>query len=363
METVNVNLGAYSYPILIGRGILSELGSRLKKHPLARTIAVVTNPDIEALYGDIVRESLADSGFTPHFLVVPAGEETKSLKQAGELYDFFLEKKLERRSAVVALGGGVIGDLAGFMAATVLRGVPFVQVPTTLLAQVDSSVGGKVGINHPLGKNLIGAFYQPILVLADTETLRSLPEEEFRAGLAEVVKYGIIADKSFFEFLQSHVDDILNLDESALIKVIRRSCEIKAQVVSADEREGGLRAVLNYGHTIGHAIEALTGYGRYKHGEAVAWGMVYAALLSKETGLADTVSRQRNLLTRFGLLGAPIPKLNPEKVIHAMFHDKKVADSQLRFVLTEKIGNATIDHGVSIDIVEKILKINPLQVD
>jgi 3-dehydroquinate synthase len=362
METVNVNLEARSYPILIGKGILSDLGPQLRKQPLTQALAVVTNPEIQNLYGDIVRKSLVDSGFTPHFFVVPTGEETKSLEWAGKLYDFFLEKKLERKSAVIALGGGVVGDLAGFLAATILRGVPFVQVPTTLLAQVDSSVGGKVGINHPLGKNLIGAFHQPILVLADIDTLRSLPGEEFHAGLAEVVKYGIIADEEFFGFLEKHADEILDLEESVLLRIIHRSCEIKAKVVSADEREAGLRAILNYGHTIGHAIEFLAGYGRYKHGEAVAFGMVYAALLAREIGMSDTVTRQRDLLQRFGLLGNP-PELDSDKVINALSHDKKVIDSHLRFVLTEKIGGVTISDEVSIDIVEKVLNINLLQKD
>lgn len=359
METVNVNLGERSYPILIGKGILSELGPQLKNHDLAQTLAVVTNPEIQALYGDKIEKSLVDSGFTPHFMVVPAGEEAKSLDQAGTLYTSFLEKRLERRSAVIALGGGVIGDLAGFLAATVLRGVPFVQVPTTLLAQVDSSVGGKVGINHPIGKNLIGAFYQPLLVLADIKTLDTLPDDELRAGLAEVVKHGVIADEDFFKFLEENTKAILDLDESAISHVVRRSCEIKAKIVSADEREGGIRAILNYGHTIGHAIEALTGYGHYKHGEAVAWGMVYAALLSQDMGLDDSVARQRDLLSRFGLL-QKIPEIEPKSAINALFYDKKVKNSRLRFILTEKIGSAKISDKVSTDIVEKVLKINPL---
>jgi 3-dehydroquinate synthase len=362
METVKVNLGERSYPILIGEGILSELGPQLKQHSLSRSLAIITNPDIKDLYGDIVVKSLVDSGFTPHFLIVPAGEETKSLEWAGKLYTSFLKKKLERKSAIIALGGGVIGDLSGFIAATVLRGVPFIQVPTTLLAQVDSSVGGKVGINHPLGKNLIGAFYQPMLVMADIGTLRTLPRKEFCAGLAEVVKYGVIADAEFFKFLQENTKEILNLEEKPLLHLIRRSCEIKAQVVSADEREGGVRAILNYGHTIGHAIETLTGYGSYKHGEAVAFGMVYAAFISREIGYADTINFQRDLLTRFGLLINP-PELHPEKVMHVLSHDKKVVDSRLRFVLTEKIGSATISGEVSIDIVDKALRINPLQAD
>lgn len=362
METVKVNLGERSYPILIGEGILSELGPQLKQQPLSRTLAVITSPNIQELYGDIVEKSLVDSGFTPHLLSVPPGEETKSLEWAAKLYTSFLEKKLERKSAIIALGGGVIGDLAGFIAATVLRGVPFIQVPTTLLAQVDSSVGGKVGINHPLGKNLIGAFYQPMLVVTDIGTLRTLPRNEFRAGLAEVVKYGVIADAEFFRYLQENTTEILNQEEKPLLQLIRRSCEIKAQVVSADEREGGIRAILNYGHTIGHAIETLSGYGHYKHGEAVAFGMVYAAFISREMGYADTIDSQRELLTRLGLLLNP-PELNPEKAIQALFHDKKVIDSRLRFVLTEKIGNATISDDVALDIVDKVLKINPLQAD
>lgn len=361
METVNVNLGERSYPVLIGKGILSELGPQLDKHSLAPNLMVVTTDDVWAPYGKEVEESLISSGFTPYIKKVdPPGEHNKSQERLGELYDFFLEKRLERRSAVIAVGGGVIGDLAGFLAATVLRGVPFVQVPTTLLAQVDSSVGGKVGINHDLGKNLIGAFYQPILVLADIKTLDTLPDDELRAGLAEVVKYGVIADEDFFQFLEQNVEAILKQDESAISRIIKRSCEIKAQVVADDEREGGLRAILNYGHTVGHAIEALSNF-KCRHGEAVAWGMVYAALLSQEMGLGDSVARQSELLHRFGLL-QKMPEIEPKTAINAMFHDKKVKNRALRFVLTEKIGSAKISDKVSTDIVEKVLNINPLAI-
>jgi len=300
---------------------------------------VVTNPTVGGLYYDAVRESLDQAGFTVDLAEIPDGEEFKNSETLNAIYDSCVDIGLDRGAFILALGGGVIGDIAGFAAATYLRGVPFVQVPTTLLAQVDSSVGGKTGINHSRGKNLIGAFYQPRLVLMDVAVLATLPEREYLCGLAEVVKYGIVLDRELFDYMGDHVDKLLARDSATLLHVIRRSCAIKASVVEKDERESGLRAVLNYGHTLGHAVETLTEYSRYRHGEAVAIGMAQAAALSEHMGYSCREDTERiiSLLRRLGL-PVELPRFSASEYTEALWHDKKVREGGLTFVFNRGIG-------------------------
>src|SRR5581483_6005526 len=303
MRSVKVPLGDRSYEIFIGRGLLAKLGSECARLGLGRRCAVISDRNVARRFAKNALRSLAAAGFEPLLITVPAGETAKSLKSVQQCYDELAKHRLERKSFVVALGGGVVGDLAGFVAATYLRGIAFVQVPTTLLAQVDSSVGGKVGVNLKAGKNLVGAFHQPRLVLCDLDTLDTLPLREFRAGLAEVIKYGIIYDANLFRELERIVPKLLKGDRSALAKVVARCCEIKAEVVSQDETETGLRAILNFGHTIGHAIENSVGYGKFLHGEAISIGQVAAAKLSNRILKLPQhdVERIENLFRRAGL--------------------------------------------------------------
>jgi len=342
---LKVELKERSYPIEIEAGLLAGVGARLREMGLGGPCAVVTNPLVKSLYGDALMESLARAGgFSPLLIIVPDGEEYKNLTEAGKIYDALIENCFERSSPIIALGGGVIGDLAGFVAATYLRGVPYVQVPTTLLAQVDSSVGGKTAVNHPGGKNLIGAFYQPEAVLIDPSTLNTLEAREVRAGLAEVVKYGIILDALFFDFLEKNAAGLTGLDKAVISEAIRRSCAIKAEVVAEDERETtGRRAVLNLGHTFGHAIEALSGYGVYRHGEAVSIGMVMAARFSIRLGMcAPSVAKRIERL--LGALGLPVspPVISPSAFIESMRHDKKVSGGRLCFILIEDMGTVAL---------------------
>src|SRR3990170_528699 len=337
MRTVRVELGERSYDISIERGLLKETGPMTAALGLKGRAALVTNPTVNALYGDTVVKSLEAAGFRTSVITVPDGEEYKSLEEAGKVFDALIEGRFERSSPIVALGGGVIGDMAGFVAATYLRGVPFIQVPTTLLSQVDSSVGGKTAVNHPRGKNLIGAFYQPRAVFIDPDVLKTLDERELRAGLAEVIKYGVIWDSSFFEFLEQSTDKLLEPGEE-IIKAIEKSCAIKAEVVGRDEREEGIRAILNFGHTFGHAIEALSGYGTFRHGEAVAIGMVMAAGLSaKLGGCTECGPRIIALLKKLGMPFIP-PSIETDSFIEAMKLDKKVSGGHIRFVLASSMG-------------------------
>jgi 3-dehydroquinate synthase len=303
MQSLKVNLGERSYPIYVGAGILERAGELLTRAGLRGKVAIVTNPVVAQLYLDTAHDALNRAGFDVTPVLIPDGEEHKNLQSLASIYDGLIAARLERKSCVFALGGGVIGDLAGLAAATYLRGVPYVQVPTTLLAQVDSSVGGKTGVNHADGKNLIGAFYQPKLVLIDVAVLRSLPKRELVAGLAEVIKYGIIEDPALFSLLEQGVEKIIGLQREMLTRVIATSCAIKARVVEADEREDDYRAVLNFGHTVGHALEAATGYRQLLHGEAVGVGMVKAAALSASQGFCDdtTIKRITALIQRAGL--------------------------------------------------------------
>lgn len=358
MKTVRVELGDRSYDIVIEAGLISKIGGCLKAMGFSGRAAIITNPVVDGLYGGAVKKSLEQAGLNPVVFIVPDGEEHKSLSEAGSLYDRMIDARMERSSPVIALGGGVIGDLSGFVAATYLRGVPYIQVPTTLLAQVDSSVGGKTAVNHPKGKNLIGAFYQPKAVFIDPLLLKSLDMREKRAGIAEIIKYGVIWDKEFFEFMEEDPDALL-LQGDRLEKAIERSCAIKASVVSADEREAGVRAILNFGHTFGHAIEAVTGYGTYRHGEAVAMGMCMASDLSRFLGLCPekTAKRIKALVERAGL-ATGVAGLDPEDIIRAMAFDKKVVSERSRFVLVTEIGHVVLKDVKEDDVME-FLKSHP----
>jgi 3-dehydroquinate synthase len=342
MDTLQVALGERSYPIHIGTGLLARAELIVPHLPQPRAV-IVTNPTVGALYLDALSSALERAGVGTAAVTVPDGEGYKNWETLNSIFDALLANRCERKTALIALGGGVVGDLAGFAAAVYLRGVPFLQVPTTLLAQVDSSVGGKTGINHPLGKNMIGAFYQPRLVLADIATLDTLPPRELAAGLAEVIKYGLILDHAFFEWLEANMERLVAREAAALSYAVRRSCELKAQVVAQDERESGLRALLNLGHTFGHAIEAGLEYGTWLHGEAVAAGTVRAARLSQRLGSLGEAEVQRvvALLQRANLPTAA-PDLGVERYLELMGLDKKVEGGKLRLVLLRGIGQAYV---------------------
>lgn len=343
MEEIRVELGERSYGIFIGSDILDGLGERVKEFGFS-LVAVISNPRVYGLYGSRVFDSIKNAGLDVHVITIPDGEEYKELLWAYYLYGELLKIRFDRKSAVIALGGGVIGDIAGFVASTYMRGVSFVQVPTTLLAQVDSSVGGKTGVNHPLGKNMIGTFHQPRLVWADVSTLKTLPKREFLSGMAEVIKYGVIWDEDLFRYLEVNRDSVLCLERSALEHIIKRSCEIKAEVVSRDEREGGMRAILNYGHTIGHALETATGYTTFLHGEAVGIGMHLEAKLSLSLGLIDKEEalRIRSLIESYGLPSEIPSSIDTERMLSSMKLDKKAVSGELRFILPQKIGSVVI---------------------
>ena len=340
METLSVALGSRAYPIHIGAGIV-DAAELYRPHLTGGSAAIVTNAVVGPLYLQKIRAGL--KGVQIAEVVIPDGEQAKSWQTLNRVFDQFLKARCGRDTLVIALGGGVVGDLAGFAAAIYQRGIPFVQVPTTLLAQVDSSVGGKTAINHALGKNMIGAFHQPVAVISDVATLDTLPDRELRAGLAEVIKHGLALDASFVDWLEGNIGRLLKRDRAALTHAVKRSCELKAQIVARDEKESGERALLNFGHTFGHAIEAGTGYGAWLHGEAVAAGMVMAAELSLLMGhLKKTeVGRVRELLKRAGL---PVtgPALAPERMLELMALDKKAAKGKTRFVVLERMGQAAL---------------------
>lgn len=352
IESVAVTLDApqenRSYSIHIGQELLSRTDLLLPYLP-GKKAAIVTNTTIAPLYLEKLRNTLAEHQIETFAITLPDGEQYKNWETLNLIFDALLEHRCERKTPLIALGGGVIGDLTGFAAASYLRGVPFIQIPTTLLAQVDSSVGGKTGINHPLGKNMIGAFYQPRLVLTDTSTLTTLPDRELRAGIAEIIKYGLIYDVEFFNWLEGHISRLLARDPQALRYAIRRSCEVKAEIVSLDERESGLRALLNLGHTFGHAIENMMGYGSWLHGEAVAAGTIMAADLSQRLQriTAQDVERIRCLFEKTGL---PVkgPHAMPERYLESMQLDKKVKDGAIRFILLDQIGKASLDDAVPV---------------
>ena len=355
---VQINLGDRSYAILIGEELLGDPATYTGL-PRAAQALIVSNTTVQPLYAASLQAALRNHFGAVHVLSLPDGEEHKNWEQLNRVFDVLLANACDRKTVLFALGGGVVGDMAGFAAACYMRGVPFVQVPTTLLAQVDSSVGGKTAINHPSGKNMIGAFYQPLRVVCDLGTLRSLPPRELSAGLAEVIKYGPIFDMSFFDWIETNIDALMARDTNALAYAVQRSCEIKAEVVGVDEREAGLRAILNFGHTFGHAIEAGLGYGRWLHGEAVACGMVMAATLSQRLAWVDAafVARLRRLIERAGLpvIGPVLSDANnAARYLELMRVDKKAEAGEVKFVLIERPGLAGV-HGAPDALVREVI--------
>jgi 3-dehydroquinate synthase len=346
-----------SYPVFVGWGILDKLGERIKQAGLSGTANIISDETVFPIYGARVKKTLEKAGFAVNYCVIPPGEASKNISQAVKIYDFLIEHWVERTDVIVALGGGMIGDLAGFVAATLLRGLPWLQVPTSLIAMTDASIGGKVAVDHPRGKNLIGAFYQPRLVLADVKALTTLPQRELTSGWAEVIKHGLILDADFLQLLEDDAEDLIKLKPAITAKVIARSAAIKCQIVSEDEKETGKRIILNYGHTIAHGIEAASKYERFFHGETVAIGMMGAARLSYRLGLLslNAVERQKALLQKFGLptdcFGIPLAD-----VLAAMELDKKVRDKAIRWVLLKDIGKAVIRSDVPIKEVLSVLK-------
>ena len=357
MTEITVNLGGRSYPVVVGAGALRSIGPRLARLGAGRRAALISDPAVLRLYGAAVLESLKTAGFAVSEILVPEGETAKTLAVAEQCWDRCLDARLDRSSTLLALGGGAVGDLAGFVAATYMRGLPFVQLPTTLLAQVDASVGGKTAIDHPRAKNLIGAFHQPRLVITDPETLVTLPDREFRSGLAEVVKHGVVLDADYFADIEANVEKILRRDLPTLEHIIAGSCRLKARIVEADEREGDSRALLNYGHTVGHALEAVTDYSRWLHGEAVSLGMVAAGRLAQRLGVAirDVADRPLRLLRAFGL-PVTFDGPAPDAILEAMGRDKKVRDGKLPFVLAPRIGEGLLSFDVPVDAVRETLK-------
>lgn len=354
MKTLNVDLGPRSYPIHVGSGLLKR-ADLFHACIDGRRIVVVTNATVAPLYLHVLRPTLEHRELIE--VILPDGEEHKTLAVWGGIFDRLLKAHCDRRTTIVALGGGVVGDIAGFAAACYQRGVPFVQVPTTLLAQVDSSVGGKTGVNHPRGKNMIGAFHQPRAVIVDTDTLQTLPDRELRAGIAEVIKYGAIRDPDLFGWLERNLPNVLQRDPEALAYVISRSCANKAEIVALDERESSLRAVLNFGHTFGHAVEAGIGYGQWLHGEAVAAGMVVAAALSRRMDWLKKTDLERieRLIEAAGLPTRLPEELEVGRLLELMAIDKKAADGKLRLVLLKGIGTAVVTDDFSADLLKQTL--------
>ena len=355
MRRIKVALGSNSYEIHVGSGLLAQTGHWLKGNGFSGKLVIITDPTVNKLYGDVLNQGLIKEGFSVTTLLVPEGEEQKSLETAGRLYHELTNCYAERTTPILALGGGVIGDLAGFVAATYMRGVPLLQIPTTLLAQVDSSIGGKVAVDHGQLKNKIGAFYQPRLVIADTDTLRTLTAGELANGLAEVIKSAAIRNKKFFTYLEGNLDRIKELDEEALEEVVFQTAKIKAKVVEKDERDLGLRSILNYGHTIGHAIESASDF-QIEHGRAVAIGMIAAARISNQMGILEEneTVRLKNIIGKTGL-PTEMPDIKVEELIKAMKHDKKVLREKIRFVLLKSIGSVFITDEVSSSLVEEVL--------
>jgi 3-dehydroquinate synthase len=342
MITVNVDLGERAYPIHIGADLIGQT-ALFAPHIAGASVTIVTNTTVEPLYGDALRAALAPLGKSVSTVVLPDGEAYKNWETLNQIFDALLGARADRKTTLIALGGGVIGDMTGFAAASYMRGVPFIQVPTTLLSQVDSSVGGKTGINHPLGKNMIGAFYQPQAVIADISALRTLPSRELAAGIAEVIKTGAIADAAFFDWIEANVAALNRCEPQALAEAVKRSCEIKASVVAKDEREGGLRAILNFGHTFGHAIEAGLGYGEWLHGEAVGCGMAMAADLSVRLGYLDEAARQRLVaLVQAAHLPVRGPALGAARYVDLMRVDKKSEAGEIKFILLKRFGETLI---------------------
>jgi 3-dehydroquinate synthase len=358
MEKIRVELAERSYDIAIGKNVLNKIGNNLRSLGLSPKIAIVSNPTVFNLYGNTVLDSLKKGGFDTVTVSIPDGEEYKDLLWLQHIYNELISHRLDRSSALIALGGGIIGDITGFAASTYMRGISYIQIPTTLLAQVDSSVGGKTGVNHKLGKNMIGTFWQPRLVWIDVDTLKTLPKRELLAGLVEVIKYGVIYDEDLFHTLEMNKDRILNLDRKILIHIIKRSCEIKAEVVSEDEREAGLRSILNYGHTIGHAIETATDYKKYLHGEAIALGICLETSLARKLKFIDTkaVGRITKLVDSLGLPSALPSDIDINRILLSMQLDKKAVAGELKFIFPERIGRVRIQKGIETKIIKKVLE-------
>lgn len=357
MPTLTVDLGPRSYDILIGSNLLGQAGEMIKSITPGRKILLVSNPTVYGLYGEICTQSLAKSGLEVACALMPDGEEYKNMQEVLGIVDEAVKGRVERSSLIMALGGGVVGDLAGFVAAIYQRGIDFVQIPTTLLAQVDSSVGGKVAVNHLQGKNLLGAFHQPRLVIIDSGVLKTLNRRDYLSAMGEIIKYGLIYDESFFTFLEAEVSNIMQQEENCLQKIIYRSCEIKSEIVAEDETEQGKRAILNLGHTFGHAVEKLGDYKIYRHGEAVAIGMATAAHLSVILGLMSSrdLRRVKNLLASFSL-NIRFPDFDTDDVISVMQRDKKVKDNKMNFVLPCGIGNCAITDNITEKEIKTAIK-------
>jgi len=355
MKKVRVRLGSNSYDICVSPGLLAQTGRLLKKLGFKDKLAIITDTTVRSLHGSALKDSLTGEGFEVTMLEVPEGEEQKSLETAGNLYHELSHCHVERNTPILALGGGVIGDLAGFVAATYMRGVPLIQIPTTLLAQVDSSIGGKVGLDHGQLKNKIGAFYQPKLVISDITALKTLPPRELSDGLAETIKYAMIRDSKFLSYIEKNLDRIKSLDEGALEEIVFRSARIKAEIVEKDERDLGLRHILNYGHTVGHAIESASDF-KVGHGEAIAIGMMAAARISNRMDILgeNELIRLEDIIKRAGL-PTEMPNLEADKLNQAMEHDKKMARGRIRFVLPSSIGKVFITDEVSSSLIEQAL--------
>ena len=351
MQQIHVDLGKNSYIIHIDRGTLSKFGSIAKNYLSLSKVVIVTNNIVNGLYGDVLKSSLQSVDLETIVIEILDGEDHKSLNGAMEVFDALVDNHITRQSVIIAFGGGVIGDLTGFVSATFMRGVPFIQIPTTLLAQVDSSIGGKTAINHPKAKNLIGAFYQPKFVFIDVDVLKSLPERELKAGLVEVIKHGMIMDSELFYYVEDNLQEIMSVGSQSIEQIVARSCKDKATVIEKDEKEQNLRAILNYGHTIGHGIEAVTDYNIYRHGEAVSIGMAVASRVAVDMGIMkeEVANRQNSLLARCGLL-INFPDLNIDSVLDAIHLDKKTNENgRPRFVLPKDIGEAIIVENVTDD--------------
>lgn len=357
MQTLTVSLADRSYPIHIGSGLLGQ-AELILPYLKRKQVAIVSNTTVAPLYMQAIAQPLLDAGVSVIEIILPDGEAHKNNQTLQIIYDHLLQNRCERNTTLIALGGGVIGDLTGYAAATYLRGVPFIQVPTTLLSQVDSSVGGKTGINHPLGKNMIGAFYQPKLVLADIDTLKTLPQRELSAGIAEVIKYGLIRDADFFDWLEINMSALMNLDTAVASYAIYRSCQNKAEVVVADEHEQGERALLNLGHTFGHAIENAMGYGVWLHGEAVATGTVMAADLSQRMGWLNAAQMARiKTIMQAAKLPIDAPDLGADEYLRLMQLDKKVSDGRIRLILQQDIGKAVMTADYDADKLKQTLSL------
>lgn len=356
MECLKVDLGEYSYPIYIGFDILHKLGSYISKIVDPSKVLIISNKIIFDHYGEEIGKSLDNAGFKWSYTLIPEGEENKNIETANKLWDACFQNQLDRKSLIIALGGGIVGDISGFIAATYMRGIPFIQIPTTLLAQVDSSVGGKVAVNHPQGKNIIGAFYQPKMVFADTKVLLTLPEREIKTGLAEVIKYGVIWDREFFSWLQENQEMIFQLNKEAMGHIVKTSCIIKAKVVGEDEKENGLRAILNYGHTFGHAYEALTKYERYTHGEAVAIGMVSAAITANKLDMisSDAVQKIVELIKAFDL-PTNYENLSVDEIINKMYYDKKTTGGKITYIIPSSVGRVEIIKDIPLEVIKEAL--------